>query len=81
MIFFHANVNNCRHKHERSNAHTINKITDELVIPTELTKCNISSIYKNLVLSFFDKNRGVFSVTNLINILDKLLGKLTGLRF
>ena len=48
----------------------MNKIKDELVIPTELTSCNISSIYKNGVQSTFDNYRGVFRVTILRTILD-----------
>ena len=51
----------------------MNKIKDELEIPTELKSCNISSIYKSGVQSIFDNYRGVFRVTILRTILDRLL--------
>jgi len=51
----------------------MNKIKDNLEIPEALEKCNITSIYKKGKKSDFDNYRGIFRVTVLRNILDRLL--------
>ena len=51
----------------------MNRIKDELVFPTPMERCNITSIYKQGMKSVFDNFRGVFRVNILRNILDRLL--------
>merc|ERR1719319_1749043 len=51
----------------------MNKIKNDLEIPEALEKCNITSIYKKGKKSDFDNYRGIFRVTVLRNILDRLL--------
>ena len=51
----------------------MNKIKDELVIPDSLEKCNITSIYKKGKKNVIDNYRGIFRVTVLRNILDRLI--------
>ena len=51
----------------------INKIKDDLEYPEALEHCNISSIHKKGKKSVFDNYRGVFRVTVLRNILDRLI--------
>merc|ERR1719319_1043148 len=51
----------------------MNKIKDNLEIPEALEKCNITSIYKKGKKNNFDNYRGIFRVTVLRNILDRLL--------
>ena len=51
----------------------MNRIKDELVFPTPMERCNITSIYKQGMKSVFDNYRGVFRVNILRNILDRLL--------
>ena len=51
----------------------MNKIKVDLEIPEAFEKCNITSIHKKGKKSDFDNYRGVFRVTVLRNILDRLL--------
>ena len=53
--------------------HIMNKIKDDLEIPKALEKCNITSIHKKGRKNVMDNYRGVFRVTVLRNILDRLL--------
>ena len=51
----------------------MNKIKDDLEYPEPLEHCNITSIQKKGKKSVFDNYRGVFRVTVLRNILDRLI--------
>ena len=51
----------------------MNRIKDDLVYPEDLERCNITSIYKKGKKNVFDNYRGVFRVTILRNILDRLV--------
>ena len=51
----------------------MNKIKDELTIPKSMEKCNITSIHKKGKKTLMDNYRGVFRVTVLRNILDRLI--------
>ena len=53
--------------------HIMNKIKDDLKIPEAMEKCNITSIHKKGKKNDLDNYRGVFRVTVLRNILDRLL--------
>ena len=58
---------------KKSILHLMNKIKVDLEIPEAFGKCNITSIHKKGKKSEFDNYRGVFRVTVLRNILDRLL--------
>ena len=51
----------------------MNRIKDDLIYPEALEFCNITSIYKKGKKNVFDNYRGVFRVTVLRNILDRLI--------
>ena len=51
----------------------MNKIKEQLVYPQALEKCNISSIYKKGKRNDFSNYRGVFRLTVLRSILDRLI--------
>ena len=51
----------------------MNNISNDLEYPEPLEYCNISSIHKKGRISVFDNYRGVFRVTVLRNMLDRLV--------
>jgi len=53
--------------------HIMNKVKADLKIPEAMEKCNITSIHKKGKKSDLDNYRGVFRVTVLRNILDRLV--------
>ena len=51
----------------------VNKIKGQLKYPQVLETCNISSIYKKRKKNDFDNYRGIFRLTVLRTILDRLI--------
>ena len=51
----------------------LNKIKDKQQFPEALTRCNITSLHKKKARNDFENYRGVFRITVLRSILDRLM--------